>query len=106
MSSNVLQLTAANFDAEVLASPVPALVYFKANWCGPCTVLTPIIERFADEYVGRVKVCALDVDVHPAIAHRYIENNIPICIVFKDGENSGHHAGIASRDRLIALLGL
>lgn len=103
MSANVSTLTAANFDAEVLASPVPVLVYFKANWCPPCTALTPIVERFADEYAGRIKVGALDIDAHAPIAHRYIGTQIPICVAFQGGQKGRGQPGIASHEQLVAL---
>ena len=57
-----LVLTEQNFDAEVLQSPIPVMIDFWADWCGPCTVLSPIIDELAKDYEGKVKVGKVDVD--------------------------------------------
>ena len=62
---NVIELTDANFDAEVLQSKEPVLVDFSATWCGPCKVLAPIVEKIADENAGKYKVGKLDIDDAP-----------------------------------------
>ena len=82
---STLTFTADNFATEVLASKVPVLVDFWAEWCGPCRALGPTIDALADSYGTRVKVGKLNVDEHPAIAAKYGVRSIPTVILFADG---------------------
>ena len=86
---NVIELTDANFDAEVLKSDVPVLVDFTATWCGPCKVLAPIVEGLADEFAGKYKVGKLDIDDAPGVTQRYGVRGVPTVMVFKAGEKNG-----------------
>ena len=92
-NSNVLQITAANFDAEVLKSPVPVLVDFWAPWCGPCVQLSPVIDEIANETAGKAKVAKINVDESPALAGQFRVNSIPALIFFKNGEPAGQLVG-------------
>jgi thioredoxin 1 len=85
-SSNVMEFTEANFQAEVLTSAVPVVVDFWAPWCGPCRALTPTIESLAAKYDGKVKVGKLNVDDAQDIATRYGVTNIPRVLIFKGGD--------------------
>ena len=67
---NVIELTDANFEAEVLKSNVPVLVDFTATWCGPCKVLAPIVEGLADEFAGKYKIGKLDIDDAPEVTRK------------------------------------
>lgn len=78
-------VTEHTFDAEVLASPVPVLVDFWAEWCGPCRMIAPIVEEFARDYEGRIKVVKLDVDENQGLAVRYSVMSIPTLGLFKGG---------------------
>lgn len=75
-----------DFEQEVLKSDQPVLVDFFAEWCGPCQMAAPIIDKLADEYADKLKVGKLDVDASPDIAQRYGVMSIPTMIVFKDGK--------------------
>ena len=82
----VLTLTKENFDAEALKSDIPVLVDFWAEWCGPCRMFSPIVDEFAEENEGRVKVGKVNVDEQPDLAGRYGVMSIPTAILFKNGE--------------------
>ncbi len=62
MSENIVHVTDASFEADVLQSDTPALVDFWAEWCGPCKMIAPILSEIADEYAGKMKICKVDVD--------------------------------------------
>ena len=82
----MIKLTDQNFESEVVNSEIPVLVDFWAEWCGPCRMIAPIVEEFAKEYNGKLKVCKLDVDAHGSIAQQFKILSIPTVIVFKDGK--------------------
>lgn len=81
-----LKFTDANFQSEVLESDVPVLVDFYADWCGPCKMMSPVIEELAGEYEGTVKVGKLNVDEQPSTAQKYRVMSIPTMLVIKNGE--------------------
>jgi thioredoxin 1 len=85
-NANVMELTADNWETEVVHSDKPVLVDFWAVWCGPCRLLTPTIEKLADQFAGKIKVGKLNTDDHPDIATRYAISAIPAVMVFKGGE--------------------
>jgi thioredoxin 1 len=79
-------VTTASFDAEVLKSSIPVLVDFWAEWCGPCRMLGPIIEKVAEQYAGRAKVVKVNTDEAPVTAANYGIMSIPTVMVFKEGK--------------------
>ena len=102
---NVIELNDANFDQEVLKSTEPVLVDFTATWCGPCKMLTPIVEKVADETVGKYKVVKVDIDDAPGVTQRYGIRGVPTVLVFKNGEKTGQHVGVTNKETLLKLLG-
>ena len=74
------------FDNEVLKSEVPVLVDFWAPWCGPCQMVSPVIEELAEDYSGKIKVCKMNVDEVPSIAQTYNVMSIPTIALFKGGK--------------------
>ena len=80
------QLKSAEFEKEVLKSETPAVVDFYADWCGPCRMVSPIIEQLSKEYEGRVKFAKINTDESPETAQRYNIMSIPTIMVFKNGE--------------------
>jgi thioredoxin 1 len=83
--AKLLTVTSDNFETEVLQSELPVLVDFWAPWCGPCRVISPIVEEMASEYEGKLTVGKLNVDDHPSIAQKYNITGIPALLFFKDG---------------------
>lgn len=81
-----IEFTDGNFDTEVLKSSLPVLVDFWAIWCGPCRMISPIVEELAEEYAGKIRVGKVDVDSNPATAMRYGIRSIPTLLLFKDGQ--------------------
>jgi thioredoxin 1 len=91
---NVIELTDDNFEREVLKSDVPVLVDFWAEWCMPCKMLTPTIEKLAKDYQGKVKVGKVDTDSNRDTAIKYSISNIPTVILFKNGEMNQRFVGL------------
>ncbi len=98
-----LALTTENFEQEVVQSDMPVLVDFWAQWCGPCRVLTPLIDDLANEYKGKVKVCKLNIDDAPEVATRYGVMSIPTVMVFNDGKVAGETVGVVSKEKLVSM---
>lgn len=85
-TKTLLNLKSAEFEKEVLKSQTPAVVDFYADWCGPCRMVSPIIEQLSREYEGRVKFAKVNTDENPEIAMKYGIMSIPTIIVFKNGQ--------------------
>ncbi len=100
-----LHIKADEFDQEVLNSDIPVLVDFWASWCGPCKMLLPVVEKFAEEVEGKVKVAKVNVDEEPSLAQRYGIMTIPTLLVFKNGELTAKSVGVISRDEIVKLIG-
>jgi len=81
-----IKVTDSNFKQEVLDSKLPILVDFWADWCIPCRMVAPTVEKIAKEYKGKLKVCKLNVDEAPKTASHYGIMSIPTLAIFKDGK--------------------
>ena len=84
--SKAIELSDGTFDEQVLQSDVPVLVDFWAVWCGPCKMVSPIVEELADEYDGKLKIGTLYVDHNRQTAMQYGIRSIPTLLLFKGGE--------------------
>jgi thioredoxin 1 len=93
----MLILTEANFSEEVLKSPVPVLVDFWAEWCGPCKMIAPILDEIAQEYDGRLKIGKVNIDDQQNLATQHGIRAIPTLLVFKNGEVADHIVGLRSK---------
>ena len=80
------QLKGAEFEKEILRSETPAVVDFYADWCGPCRMVSPIIEQLSQEYAGKVKFAKVNTDENPEIAMKFGIMSIPTIIIFKKGQ--------------------
>lgn len=94
------ELTAGNFQAEVLDNPEPVLVDFFAPWCGPCMMLMPIIEDIADSDIG-INVGRVNIDDAPELTEKYGVMSVPTLIVFKDGKPAAKLTGYHNEDEII-----
>jgi thioredoxin 1 len=103
-SSNVVTVNDQNFESEVLNSDRPVLVDFTATWCGPCKMLSPIVDKLADEFVGTYKVAKVDIDESGQTARKYGIRSVPTVMVFKGGQKVAQHVGVTQRDKLVSLL--
>ncbi len=92
--------TEDNFEETVLSNEKLAVVHFKADWCGPCKIMVHILEKFSEEYQGRVDILSLDVDANENIAMRYGLSTIPTFIIFKNGRWDEQLRGPMSRSQL------
>ena len=96
-----LHLTQQNFTQEVLQSGIPVLVDFWAEWCGPCRMMSPVIDEIADEMEGTLKVGKINVDESPDVAAQFGIMSIPTMIVFKNGTPAAQIVGAMPKDALV-----
>jgi len=83
---NVQQISDATFDQEVVQKPGPVLIDFWAPWCGPCRMVSPIVEELAVQYKGRLQVGKVNVDENPNVASRFGIRGIPTLMIYKGGK--------------------
>ena len=100
----VTVITKDNFQAEVLQSDKPVLVDFWASWCGPCKMLSPVVDQIADENPD-IKVGKVNVDEEPELAGQFGVMSIPTLLVFKDGKLAGQSVGVRPKDYILEMLG-
>ena len=101
-TNGAIKIPAAQWDADVLASDVPVLVDFMADWCPPCRVVGPEVDAVKAELEGTARVFKLDVDAEPEIEARYGVKTIPTLIIFKNGEVVDTLHGAQNRRMLVA----
>ncbi len=104
MAANVTELTDATFDEIVHNSDVPVLVDFWAPWCGPCKMLTPIVEEIAEEYGDKAKICKINTDEARDSAVEFGISAIPTVILFKGGQVQKKWVGLTSKNDMVAAI--
>jgi thioredoxin 2 len=104
-SDRPMKLTDGTLARVVADSPVPVLVDFYADWCGPCKIMAPVIDALAKDRAGGALVGKLDTDRNPATAARFGIASIPTLILFRNGREAARELGAVPRARLEAMLG-
>ena len=104
MSEHIRYVTDSTFAAEVLQAPLPVLVDYWAEWCGPCRMIAPVLEEVAKEYAGRLVVAKLNVDENQQTPQKYGIRGIPTLMLFKNGNVEATKVGAVSKSQLTAFI--
>ena len=104
MSEHIIYVTDDNFETEVLNASDPVLVDYWAEWCGPCKMISPILDEIASEYTGKIKVAKLNIDDNPQTPPKYGIRGIPTLMLFKNGNVEATKVGALSKSQLTAFI--
>lgn len=100
----VLTLTQSNFDQEVMKSDKPVLIDFWAPWCGPCRMVSPVVDEIAGEISEKVKVGKINVDDQPELASQFGVMSIPTLVVMKNGKVASTSVGAKSKEAILSMI--
>jgi len=103
-AANIVSINEQNFTQEVLQSPVPVLVDFWAEWCGPCKMIAPLLDELAGDYDGKVKTVKVNVDENQGLAGQFQVRSIPTLLIFSKGQVTEQMIGGRSKQALKATL--
>lgn len=104
MSEHIRYVTDTTFTAEVLQSPVPVLVDYWAEWCGPCKMIAPILDEVSTAYEGKLQIAKMNVDENRDIPAKFGIRGIPTLMIFKDGQLAATKVGALSKAQLTAFI--
>lgn len=100
----VTELTTQNFGTEALEAPGLVLVDFWAPWCGPCRMLSPVVDQIAEEQQDTLKVCKVNIDEQPELASQYGVMSIPTLLLLKDGNVTASSVGVRPKSELVQMI--
>jgi thioredoxin 1 len=101
MSEKIVTLSDATFDEHVKSSHVPVLVDFWAEWCGPCKMISPVLEEIAEEQAGKIQIGKINIDDNLEVTRRFDVMSIPTLILFKDGQPEVRLIGAKPKGQLL-----
>ncbi|MCK5720045.1 MAG: thioredoxin TrxA [Thiomargarita sp.] len=104
MNEHIIHVTDDTFAKEVLQADIPVLVDYWAEWCGPCKVITPVLDEIAQEYGSKIKIAKLNIDENPNTPPKYGIRGIPTLMLFKEGEAIATKVGALSKSQLTAFV--
>lgn len=104
MSEHIHYVSDATFEQEVLQAGLPVLVDYWADWCGPCKMISPVLDEVAREYAGRLKVCKLNIDENQGTPPKFGIRGIPTLMIFKNGNVEATKVGALSKSQLTAFV--
>ncbi|HEX5340238.1 MAG TPA: thioredoxin [Gammaproteobacteria bacterium] len=106
MSEQIVDISSASFDEQVLKSGLPVLVDYWAEWCAPCKAMAPILDELAGEYRDRLRIAKVNVEIEPQIARQYGVRSQPTMMLFKNGSVEAQKVGAMSKSQLKAFIDL
>ena len=101
---SVINLNEKNFEEEVVKSEKTVLIDFWASWCGPCRMMSPVVDEIAVEMKDSVKVCKINIDEEQNLAVKYNVMSIPTFVVLKNGKEVGRTVGVQDKQEIIKML--
>jgi thioredoxin len=104
LSTDILNVSDATFDEDVLKSPLPVLVDFWAEWCMPCRMIAPFVENIAETHKDKLKVAKMNVDENMKTPSKYGIRGIPTLLLFKAGEIKETMVGVQPRDKIVEII--
>ncbi|HAP04934.1 MAG TPA: thiol reductase thioredoxin [Methylophilaceae bacterium] len=104
MSKNIIHLSDATFETEVLQSNIPVLVDYWAEWCGPCKMIAPILDEISKDYDGKLKIAKLNIDENAQTPAKFGIRGIPTLMIFKNGNVEATKVGALSKSQLTTFI--